>query len=350
MRAWLLSAYRSDSHGWWADWLTRCITDFDWCKRELPGRHFRWRIRGNPLSWLHQLPSSAPDLVVATSMVDLATVKGLHPRLAQVPSLYYFHENQFAYPRGEHQARSLEPQMVQLYGALVATRCVFNSQYNLDSFLDGVNTLLANMPDAVPDGIETLLQTQSLVLPVPVQPLPAGDKHGRLIVWNHRWEYDKAPEIFAEAMLRLAARGVDFKLALLGARPLQTPAALQRLRDSLPQHILVDAHADSKRYQALLAQSDIVVSTALHEFQGLAVMQAVSAGATPLLPDALCYREQYPDCYRYPAGDVGALCDRLQQWLQHRRPVPPDISAFYEEALRGDWRRLLREVANANKM
>lgn len=346
MKVWLLSAYRSASHACWADWLTRSLDDCDWSLRELPGRHFRWRIRGNPLSWWQQLPTSVPDLIVATSMVDVATIKGLHPQIAHTPVLLYFHENQFAYPVGEHQVRSIEPQMVQLYSALAATRCAFNSHYNLDTFHDGVRRLLAKMPDAVPQGIDEHLREKSVQLAVPVQALPGSEKQRGLILWNHRWEYDKAPEIFAEAMIRLAASGVDFKLALLGARAARTPAALQRLRDTLPERIIVDAEVDKAQYRHWLARSAIVVSTALHEFQGLSVMQAVSAGATPLLPDALCYREQYPEIYRYPPGDDEALVSRLQQWLQDRRPAPPDISVFYPQSLLNDWRMLLRRTAN----
>ncbi|MGM0671895.1 DUF3524 domain-containing protein, partial [Thioalkalivibrio sp.] len=131
----LLSAYRADSHAAWTDWLTATFDAFDWRVLELPGRHFRWRIRGNPLSWLDHLEGVEADAIIATSMVDLATLRGLHPHLAARPTLYYVHENQFAYPVGHHQVRSVEPQMVQIYAALAADRVAFNSAFNRDSFL-----------------------------------------------------------------------------------------------------------------------------------------------------------------------------------------------------------------------
>jgi hypothetical protein len=57
------------------------------------------------------------------------------------------------------------------------------------------------------------------------------DKDARLILWNHRWEYDKAPDLFADAILAAAEKGADFRQALLGKR---TPSsALARLRDWL---------------------------------------------------------------------------------------------------------------------
>jgi hypothetical protein len=166
---WLLSAYHTASHAAWIDWLTAHVVDIAWRPLVLPGRHFRWRIRGNPLSWLDCLPAGLPNLILATSMVDLATLKGLHPRLAQVPAYYYFHENQFAYPVSDTQANSVDPLVVQLYGALSAQRLLFNSAFNRDSFLDGVEGFLRKMPDAVPQGVRARLAARTLVIPVPIE-------------------------------------------------------------------------------------------------------------------------------------------------------------------------------------
>lgn len=339
---WLLSAYRADSHAAWADWLVTNFPEINWHRLELPGRHFRWRIRGNPLSWLNKLPNSQPDLIIATSMVDLATIKGLHPRLANVPAYYYFHENQFAYPVSEHQAQSIEPQMVQLYGALAAQRVLFNSNYNRDTFLDGVDHLLQKMPDAVPDGIRQNLQKKCGIYPVAFEPIPSAPKKDKnLILWNHRWEYDKAPDLFASAMLELAERGIDFRLALLGTRPSKTPEPLKLLREKLKNRIIADDKVDANTYRQLLSKASIVISTSLHEFQGLSIMEAASTGARPLVPDALCYPEQYAEQYRYPAGDQNALIEKLEQWLTKKLPSTTDVSMWYTSNLYNDWKMLL---------
>lgn len=341
----LLSAYRSASHGAWTDWLTGSLDTFDWRIRELPGRYFRWRIRGNPISWLNDLPPETPDAVIATSMVDLATLRGLHPHLARAPTLYYFHENQFAYPVGGQQVSSVDPQMVQLYGALAADRLAFNSAYNRDSFLDGVEDLLKRMPDQVPAGITERLAARAEVLPVPIHPVPPGPaRDRRLILWNHRWEYDKAPERFVDALLELDARNVEFRLALLGARPRKVPEALARLRERLGARIVADGRLSREQYEAVLGRASIVVSTALHEFQGLAMLEAVSAGARPLVPDALSYPEQYPNRYRYPPGDGLALVERLHEWLDGGLPPPLDVSAWSAETLRPTWEGAIREL------
>ncbi len=333
---WLLSAYRSDSHAAWADWLQQTFSEVNWHILELPGRHFRWRIRGNPLSWLYCLPETRPDLILATSMVDLATLKGLHPRIAKVPCIYYFHENQFAYPVSEQQHRSVDPQMVQLYAALSADRLLFNSRYNRDSFLQGVSGLLQRLPDEVPPGVTTALQEKSAILPVPIEPVHAAEKNPQLILWNHRWEYDKAPQVFADALLTLKQSGADFRLALLGERPPKTPHALKLIEDQLASHIVVNGKMPRTEYEHYLSQASIVVSTAIHEFQGLAILEAVSAGAVPVVPDALCYVEQYESRYRYKMGDSRALSDKLQSLLQ-QNISPPDVSGWYAEQLRQKW-------------
>ncbi|WP_018993757.1 DUF3524 domain-containing protein [Thioalkalivibrio sp. ALgr1] len=348
----LLSAYRADSHAAWADWLTRQFPEFDWDRRELPGRHFRWRIRGNPLSWLRSLGDAQPDAMVATSMVDLATLRGLHPALAQSPALYYFHENQFAYPTSPGQNPSVDPQMVQLYGALAADRIAFNSHYNRDTFLDGVDRLLARMPDKVPPGLRTTLDERSEILPVPIQAITTTDHAERdpnLILWNHRWEYDKAPDDFAEALLQLAREGIDFRLALLGPRPARIPDALTRLRTHLADRIIVDAKCSREEYEYWLCRAGIVVSTARHEFQGLSLLEATRAGVLPLVPDALVYPEQYPATCRYPAGDTQALATRLGAWLTGARPPVPDIGQWHSKRVEPQWRRQIEELLETRR-
>lgn len=345
-RIWLLSAYRSDSHAAWSDWLVSHLSAFDWRVKELPGRHFAWRIRGNALSWLDDLPGVEPDLLVATSMVDLATLKGLHPRLSGVPSIYYFHENQFAFPRSDRQVTSVDAQMVQLYGALSADRVLFNSEFNRRTFLAGIDGLLSRMPDRVPERVRQRIAAKCGMLPVPIEPVtPADARDNQLIVWNHRWEYDKAPELFADAIQALAERGVRFRLALLGARPPKPPTALSWLRASLGDRIVADARLEREQYRRLLGRAGIVVSTARHEFQGLGVLEAASAGARPLVPDALCYPEQYSAAYRYPPGDAEALADRLEHWLGGGLPGPVDVTRWTPERQTPAWHEALAAAA-----
>jgi len=342
-RVLLLSAYRSDSHAAWVDWLQNNIEGVKWTLCELPGRHFAWRIRGNPLSWLDDIPDAPPDRILATSMVDLATLRGIHPQLANVPTSYYFHENQLAYPVSRNQVRTIEHAIVQIYGALAADELLFNSDYNQRTFLEGASRFAAKMPDHAPRDLADRLVPKCRIMPVPIEPVPGGNsRNRRLIVWNHRWEYDKRPELFAEAIERLVEAGIEFCLALLGKRPRKAPAALERIRKRAAGRIVTDGLLPRAEYRRLLGRAGIVVSTAAHEFQGLAMLEAVSAGAIPVVPDALCYPEQYSDRFRYPAGDIACLVSQLRQVLADDALEAPDVTPWTGGSLRGAWRGALQ--------
>ena len=196
MRILLLSAYDAVSHRQWREGLVAALPEHNWTVLALPPRHFRWRIRGNSLSWgvgERSILKQSFDCLVATSMVDLASLKGLVPPLANIPSLVYFHENQFDYPVSHMAHQGNDPKVVNLYTALAADRLVFNSNYNQQTFLKGVATFLSKMPDAVPAGIVDELATRSTVIPVPLadngfDAAQTNKPEELTIVWNHRWD------------------------------------------------------------------------------------------------------------------------------------------------------------------
>jgi glycosyltransferase involved in cell wall biosynthesis len=233
--------------------------------------------------------------------------------------------------------------MVQLYGALAADRLLFNSSYNRDSLLEGIAGLLQKLPDEIPYGVVSTLTSKSHVLPVVINPVKQVEaKNKKLILWNHRWEYDKAPQVFSDALLQLNKINPDFELALLGYRPAVKPAALREIEQQLGEKIIINKKVSREDYRKYLSQTAIVVSTAIHEFQGLSMLEAVSAGAVPLVPDGLCYREQYAQDYRYKAGDSLALAEKLANWLDIR-PAPPDVSYWYSRELIDNWYKVLKD-------
>lgn len=316
MRILLLSAYDAASHQRWRQGLVQALPAWDWTVLTLPPRHFAWRIRGNPLSWMfeqHHILSQPYDLVVATSMVDLVTLRGLLPSLAALPSIMYFHENQFAYPvRQTDQRERVHFWLHNVYNALCADRVVFNSEFNQNTFLTGVQTLLQRLPDHAPLDAVSVLQQKSEVIPVPVEdfffaPRTCSPTGPLAILWNHRWEYDKAPERLFLALRHLQDQNIEFHLHLVGQQFRQQPPCFAEARKSLAPHIQTWGYVPSREeYVALLRRCDVVVSTALHEFQGLALLEAVASGCIPLAPDRLAYCEWIPALHRYPShlGDA----------------------------------------------
>lgn len=338
MRALLLSAYAAVSHQFWAEQVM-AHTAADWTILTLPPRHFSWRVRGNPLTWAlkeHARLNQPYDLVLATSMVDIATLIGLYPGLGRAKKVLYFHENQFAYPESAQQVSWVEAKMVNLYSALAADEVVFNSVYNRDSFVDGARAFLKKMPENLPAAarLETL-RNNAHILPVPIRPLPASfiplsynapeiNKPTR-VIWNHRWEYDKNPQDFFTALYALSDQGIPFELAVMGQQFRQSPKVFEQAKERLDTHIIAWGAQPESDYKALLSEGGIVVSTTWHEFQGLAIMEAAQRGVLPLVPDRLCFPELYPPEYRYD-GSVEGLQHRLQTWLTDPAARPPSLS------------------------
>jgi len=264
-------------------------------------------------------------------------LRGLVPSLASVPTVWYCHENQFAYPQTEHAYASIEPQMVLMYGALACERLAFNSVYNRDTFLQGVDVLLRKMPDAVPAGIVDMLREKSEVLPVPLRDAAFYQRAVRKtaddplwIVWNHRWEHDKGPERLLALVQKLAREAADVSIiwSIVGPQFRRQPpefAALETCIGNQPRWQLKNfGYCEEDDYRRLLRSADIVLSTARHDFQGLAVLEAVAAGCMPCVPDRLAYRELIDEGFRYDSCDdieaeANAATGRLMQWANLRR-------------------------------
>jgi len=359
-RVLLLSAYDAVSHRRWREGLVAAFPDVEWTVLTLPPRHFRWRIRGNSLTWAfaeRAALEAGHDRIIATSMVDLAGLRGLVPALAATPALAYFHENQFAYPESGHAHPSHDHRMVNLYTALAADEVRFNSAFNRDTFRAGARALLARMPDAVPTALDGTLAGLGSVLPVPLDPAwfraDAAPTGGPLtLVWPHRWEHDKAPERFVAALERLVARGVDFRVHLLGQQFRDSPVDVAALAERLGSRAgEVGPMADDDAFRAVLQSSHVVVSTALHDFQGLAVQEAVAAGCRPLVPDRLAYRDFIPAEWRYPdhgdeaGAEAVALADRLEALAADQNrgelPPPPDLGWLAWPQQRPAWAQAL---------
>ena len=391
LRILILSGYDAASHRLWRENLMHLFPMHDWTSLTLPPRHFSWRMRGNALSFAfnqREVLSRPYDLLIATSMVDLSTLRGFIPALAELPTLLYFHENQFAYPTRDAQRNNAETQLVPLYGALCADSLVFNSDYNRSTFLAGARALLRRLPDHVPKGLMAQLE-KSHVVPVPVlpSPLPAGlpttsptTLHSMPVreetslrqstpatlevVWNHRWEYDKGPERLLAVVKRICEEGLNCRLHIVGQQFKQAPEEFAQCRQLLKAHYkaldLDEGHfgylENPAQYYALISDCDVVLSTALHDFQGLAIQEAAIAGCCPLAPDNLVYPEYLPpeNLYSVSRDDnhaANTAVEKLKRWQENKanRKALPKVSLvkFFGEDLKSRYQQLFAETLRA---
>ena len=83
-------------------------------------------------------------------------------------------------------------------------------------------------------------------------------------------------------------------MILLGPRS-DDVSELKVIEEHYADKILFNAKAEStEEYRIWLQQMDYVISTADHEFFGIAVCEAISAGAIPVLPKHQSYPELVP--------------------------------------------------------
>ncbi len=297
----------------------------------LPANRWKWRMRLAAPYWAGLIRQGEIDLrgvetIVCSSVLDLAAFKGMLPLVYQpIPTRVYFHENQFAYPVQEEDPRDVHFALTNLSTALAADALAFNSLYNLESFLAGGRELLAKNDDMGLAGYQDAIRMKSTIL-YPGLDFSEIDRYAEsrgevnpvpVIVWNHRWEYDKDPDLFFTTLYALKAEGVAFRLIVLGESFRQSPKVFVEARQVLADRIIHFGHVQSRaEYLAWLVRADIVVSTARHEFFGISVLEAVRAGCCPLLPRRLVYPELFADDFLYDDHELGT---RLRFFLEKRR-------------------------------
>jgi glycosyltransferase involved in cell wall biosynthesis len=345
MRFLFLEPYYGGSHREFADgWRERSRHRIELVT--LPDRFWKWRLRGAALHLARKVSSpESYDGLIASSMLSLAELRGLWGRDCP-PALLYFHENQLTYPVPEGESRDVQFAFTNISSALAAQRVLFNSGYHRRAFFEGLDATLRMMPDYRPSWVKGALEERSGVLypgcRLPrAQPRPRTRAAGEtpLLIWNHRWEFDKDPEAFFRVLYRLVDRGVELRVALLGESFQFVPKAFLEARERLGQRVVQYGFApDRGEYLGWLGRGDVVVSTAIQENFGIAVVEAIRLGCCPLLPARLSYPELIPEGFhdRCLYGDEEELAARLAALLRDPQACDP---ALAEAMDRFSWER-----------
>ena len=108
---------------------------------------------------------------------------------------------------------------------------------------------------------------------------------------------------------------------------------------------------DRRAYDRWLERADVVVSCAEQEYFGVAVAEAVQAGAYPVLPRRQAYPSLYgarckgPHLYEGQEGLVALLREVLAGRCGHVCSLPLDCDEFCWERLAPRWDEELAAVA-----
>jgi glycosyltransferase involved in cell wall biosynthesis len=331
----LLEPYFTGSHKSWAEGYAK-YSKHTVEILSLSGNFWKWRMHGGAVTLAKKFLETdfKPDLLLVSDMLDLTTFLSLtRNQTASVPAAVYFHENQLSYPWSP-QDRDLVHKRDKHYGfinyttALAADAVFFNSRYHLESFFAELQRFLKHFPDHQElENIEKI-KAKSRVLPIGLDlsyfdqfrtqiENPKSEIRNRkpLILWNHRWEYDKNPGEFFKALFILAEKGLDFEVAILGEcfsqRPDEFVVAQERLADRIVQFGYVKDFAE---YAQWLWRADILPITSYQDFFGASVVEALYCGCFPILPRRLAYPELIPTELHthYFYNDFEDLLKRLQ--------------------------------------
>ena len=316
----------------------------NWKLLTLPEEFWRWRTRSAALDFADQienlnLQANDIDLIFATSLVNTAELRGLLPRkLATKKIICYFHENQLAYPVPEKGSLHQDAALANIKTALSSDINWFNSKFNLNSFLKNIPSFSKILPNPLPSGLTTKIAQKSEIVPLgielpqPVKPV-SNTENSLHIVWAARWEHDKNFKDFFKALIMLEENRVDFKLSVLGESGLHyQPKEFNRCRKRLDSKIINWGYAQSKeKYFNQLADADIFVSSANHEFFGIAAVEAAGTKTIPLLPDRLAYPEIFSKEFLYD-NTPEALCQKLLKFIKLKKNNNQALLSLQEKA------------------
>ncbi|MBW8036276.1 MAG: DUF3524 domain-containing protein [Planctomycetes bacterium] len=326
MKILVLEPYYGGSHKAFLDgW--QALTRHDWTLLTLGANKWKWRMRIAAITFADQsneLVESGyiPDMIFCSDMLNVAEFKGLaNPRLKNIPLVVYFHENQITYPKQIESDRDYQFVATNMTTALATDAVWFNSEFHRGEFLDALANFIKIIPNDPPKNVIERIAEKSTVNPPGISMIdrPRDKKPGPMrILWAGRWEHDKNPEDFFAALKVLKEKQIDFRLSVIGENYRNSPEVFAWAKDHFADNIDCWGYQESRSdYEKALCDADIIVSTANHEFFGISVVEAIAAGAYPILPNRLAYPEivariDAPDKFLYD-GTVKALTRRLFQ-------------------------------------
>lgn len=355
MKILLLESFYGVSHKQWVDgFIANSSHEVDLL--QMPGRHWKWRMAHSAIHFSNEIIKidKEYDLILATSFTNIASFRGLLMARGdsdawynKVPIHVYFHENQITYPWSENDPdiilkRDNHYGWINYLSCLAADRVIFNSAYHRDDLIGVLPGFLRQFPDRTPFTEIDKIRAKSCVLSIGVnmKPLLELEKvvnEVPVIIWNHRWEYDKNPKDFFEALFRLQDEGLSFEVIVAGEKYKRSPKIFEEAKARLGDRIIHFGYAKSRAdYLQLLARADIMPVTSNQDFFGISAVEGIASGCYPLLPERLAFpehldRPEYDNCYFHSTND---LVNKLRSTIANHPNYNPNIR---NQVMKYDW-------------
>lgn len=351
MKIALLDPYFDESHQQWAQDLKKYSKhDIDFYVR--PRFYWKWKMAGGALELADDINESLTcyDLLLATDMVNVPLLKSrLSTKNQSTKIALYFHENQITYPWSSTdpdlvKARDHHYGLINFYSALTVEAVYFNSAYHKKSFIEALPTFLGNFPKFTPDAYIKEIKVKSKVLPIGLNMGESSQQREKnkipVIIWNHRWEEDKNPVGFYQVLKKAKDAGFRFKLVVVGKSFRRRPEAFKMMEEAFKEEIIQFGFVESKeKYYEYLEMSDILLVTSNQDFFGISVVEGISYGCLPILPNRLAYPEHVPaqrhSQYFYNSDEE--LYDMLARALIQTSQPEPQLIEYVNKY---DWSNL----------
>lgn len=331
----LLEPYGSDSHRSWAEGYAE-NSAHDVRSVVLPGERWRLRMREgaaelNSRSRDICADGWRPDVVLVSSMVNVADLRRLLSEWIHDERLVtYFHESQLAYPDIDVRGSARPPQSefvdINLVSIAASDLVLFNSAHHLTEASRPRLFFRHLRAEVVPVGVDLAPFAVAGSRPPVAEPL---------ILWNHRWDHDKDPQTFFAALNEV--NDLPWRLAVVGANTRIDPQEFDHAAEAFFDRILTWGHQPRAAYIELLHQADLVVSTARHEFFGVAMVEAMAAGAVPVLPNGLSYPELVPSEFHETVLYDGDVASALRARLTNLEAARAAVSGLADSMHRFSW-------------
>ncbi|MFW5800576.1 MAG: tRNA-queuosine alpha-mannosyltransferase domain-containing protein [Spirochaeta sp.] len=305
----------------------------------LPAETWKRRIRNAALQMAADIANPQEyHGVLSGGMLSLADLRALW-REKCPPVILYAHETQLHYPLQDASTRHDEFYHTDISNMLAADAVLFNSHSHYTACMRNAAEYMERAC-GTKRLLEDIQKKSKVACPgcwFPSDPVERPERpDGPLcIIWNHRWEFDKHPEVFLKLLQRLHDAGKDFRLVLLGEGS-HNRSRSEILKRFKAQIIHAGYLPGRDAYYRMLQRGDVVISTAKQENFGIAVVEAMYFGCLPLLPDRLSYPELVP-----PQLEWKALYENDEELLERLSLLADAISDPDEQSFLDGQRRLL---------
>ena len=295
------------------------------------------------------------DLIICSDMLNLSVFKELCDRKKILKSkiVVYFHENQLSYPWSPHDNdkvlnRDFHYYYINYTSSLISDYNFFNSNYQYESFFYELKKYLNKMPDY--KNLDTInkIENKSSVLHVGCN-LEAPNKFGipndvPIVLWNHRWEYDKGPDQFFNILYKVKKAQIKFSLVILGEKYTEYPDSFDKAKEILRDEILFMGYCESDNdYKNWLTKADVLPVTSIQDFFGISIVEAIAYKIYPLLPNRLAYPEimeinSNPEIF-YNTNEE--LYDKLIYFLNNYKVLRKSCLKYSAIVNRFDWNNII---------